>query len=191
LSRLPLVDPEAAPPAVREALAALPEGLAIFRLLAHAETAFRPLLRLGAAILGQLELDPLLRELVILQTSRLTPGEYEWAQHVPLARSVGATPEQIEALGRGELEAGCFDVRQRVALRFGRDALEGARVSDPLFAEMRLHFSPREIVELLIALGYYSMLARLTEVTRTEPDAPAGEQLLPGGPAARSGGTGG
>jgi len=177
LSRLPLLDPETAPAPVREVLAALP-GLRIFRLLAHAETAFRPLVRLGAAILTQQELDPRLRELAILQAAKLTPGEYEWVQHVPLARSVGVSPEQIEALERGQLEAACFDARERLALRFGRDTLEGARVSGELFAALRQHLSPREVVELVITLGYYSMLARLTEVTRTEPDAPAGADLL-------------
>lgn len=167
------MDPETAPEPVREALAALPAGLRIFRILAHAETAFRPLVRLGAAILTRQELDPLLRELAILQAARLTPGEYEWVQHVPLARSAGATPEQIEALERGELEASCFDARERLVLRFGRDTLERAQVSDELFGALRRHFSPREIVELVITLGYYSMLARLTEVTQLGPDPPA------------------
>lgn len=164
------MDPGDAPESVREVLDALPSGLRIFRLLAHAETAFRPLVRLGTAILGQLALDPLLRELAILLVARLTPGGYEWAQHEPLARSLGASPEQIDALARGALDAACFDERQRAVLRFSRDALRGARVSNDLFAEVRRHLSPREVVELLIALGYYEMLARLTEVVRLAPD---------------------
>ncbi|MDX6668502.1 MAG: hypothetical protein QOK04_1882, partial [Solirubrobacteraceae bacterium] len=60
MARLPYVDPATAPPEVREALEAIPP-LNIFRTLAHAETAFRPALRLGGALLTQGELDNRLR----------------------------------------------------------------------------------------------------------------------------------
>ena len=100
MARLPYVDPGAASPANREALEAVPP-LNIFRMLAHADTAFRPWLRWGAALLGTLELDPVLRELAILRVARLTPhAEYEWVQHVPIFEAVGGRPEQVAALER-------------------------------------------------------------------------------------------
>src|SRR5437763_15457017 len=74
VARLPYVQADAAPEAVREALERVPP-LNIFKLLANAETCFRPFLRLGEAILTKQELDPLLRELAILQTAKLTPAE--------------------------------------------------------------------------------------------------------------------
>jgi hypothetical protein len=57
VARLPYPDPDSASEPVQEALAALP-ALNIFRMLAHAESALRPFLRFGGAILGGLELDP-------------------------------------------------------------------------------------------------------------------------------------
>src|SRR3979409_1117719 len=93
VARLPYVDPASASPEIREPLEALPP-LNIFRTVAHADTAVRPLLRLGGAILGQGELDPRRRELAILRTAAVTGAEYEWIQHESIARGLGASDEQ-------------------------------------------------------------------------------------------------
>jgi alkylhydroperoxidase family enzyme len=183
MARLPLVDSRHAAKPVREVLEALPVPLKIFGIMAHADTCFRPLLRLGSSILALQKLDPKLREFAVLQSAQLTPGRYEWVQHVPIAKSTGATDAQIEALERGDWEAECFDATERVLLRFGADTLQHARVSDELFASLRERFSPQEIVELVITLGYYSMLARLTEVTEPELDADADTKIVDAIPA--------
>src|SRR6266576_3235836 len=108
MARLPYVDPSDAPEPVRDALARAPD-LNIFRMMANAETAFRPWLRWGAALLGELALDPLLRELAILRVARLTPhAEYEWVQHVPIAKAVGASEAQVAALESDDIEGDCF-----------------------------------------------------------------------------------
>ena len=101
MARLPYPDPDQAPEPVRDALAGLPP-LNIFRMLAHAETALRPFLRFGAAILGRLELDPRLRELAILQVAASTEARYEWVQHVEIGREVGLTDAQIAAVELGD-----------------------------------------------------------------------------------------
>jgi len=178
MARLPLVDPLQAATPVREVLERLPVPLRIFRMMAHAESCFRPLLRLGTAILAHQKLAPKLREFAILQAAQLTPGRYEWVQHVPIARATGANAAQIEALEKGDWEAECFDGVERAALRFGAQTLEHARVSDEVFAALREHLSPQEIVELVLTLGYYSMLARLTEVTELELDTASDTSII-------------
>lgn len=178
MSRLPLVDPKDAPEDVRQILEGMPVKLGIFRLMANAQTCFRPLLSLGTSILSRQQLDPKLRELAILQAAALTPGEYEWVQHVPIAKAVGATDAEIEAVERGDLEADCLGERERVLLQFGEQALENTCVDGSVFEAARKLFSPREIVELLLTLGYYNMLARLTEVAELEAEAPAGTAVV-------------
>ncbi|MEM7410565.1 MAG: carboxymuconolactone decarboxylase family protein [Myxococcota bacterium] len=173
-TRIPLMEPENTPAETRAVFETLPVHLDIFKLMAVAENHFRPLLRLGASILGQQELDPKLREFAILQAAALTPGRYEWVQHVPIALAAGARDEQIEALERGDLGASVWDERESLLLRFGAQALRETRVDAELFSEMQGAFSSREIVEVLITLGYYNMLARLTEVVDLDPQSPAG-----------------
>ena len=69
MPRLPYYDPDGAPDSVREVLQGTPLGL--LRIVAHAESAFNPWLKYGGALLTRLQLDPLLRELAILQVAHL------------------------------------------------------------------------------------------------------------------------
>jgi alkylhydroperoxidase family enzyme len=148
-------------------------------MMANAETAFRPWLRWGATLLGELELDPLLRELAILRVARLTPhAEYEWVQHVPIARAAGAADDQVDALERDDPEADCFSPAERVVLRFTAEVVRDAQASDETLEQLSAMLSPREVVELLMVIGQYMMVARVMATTRMELDEPAGPGAL-------------
>jgi 4-carboxymuconolactone decarboxylase len=175
MPRIQPVDPAAAPEPIRDALGHLPE-LNIFKTLAHAETAFRPFLRFGGAILGQLELDPKLRELAILQVARDAEAEYEWVQHVAIAGAVGVPDEQIAAIERGDLDA--FEEAERAVLELAAAVVAGPRVPDELFDRVRAHLDDRRIVELLLTVGDYLMLARVMTVLEVELDEPAGSAVI-------------
>jgi 4-carboxymuconolactone decarboxylase len=177
MARLPYPDPSDAPERVREALTAVPP-LNIFRMLSHTQTAFRPFLRFGAAILGELELDPRLRELAILVVARDTDAEYEWVQHVPIAQAVGVNEDQIAAIEHGDLDSAALSDTERAVLRFAEEVVAQPRVSDETFSAASHSLSPRDIVELLLAIGNYMMLARVMTVLELELDEPAGMRLL-------------
>jgi 4-carboxymuconolactone decarboxylase len=178
VARLPYVDPAAASEPARDALGRVPP-LNIFRMMANADSAFRPWLRWGAALLGKLELDPLLRELAILRVARLTPhAEYEWVQHVPIAQAVGASEKQVAALERDEPEADCFSEAERRVLRFTTEVVRDARAADGTLDALKQTLSPREIVELLMVIGNYMMIARVMATTRMELDNPVGIEAL-------------
>ena len=177
MARLPYVDPAQASPPVREALEALPP-LNIFRTVAHAETAVRPLLRLGGAILGQGELDPRRRELVILRTAAVTGAEYEWVQHQAIARGVGASEEQIAAVRAGELGAVSLDEDDRLVLRCAEELLTNDAIGEATFAAARDRLSDREVVELILAVGYYRMLAGLMNSAGIDIDEPLGDAVV-------------
>src|SRR5437764_5563167 len=118
MARLPYPDLAQASENVQEALSALPP-LNIFRMLAHAETAVRPYLRFGGAILRELQLDPRLRELAILQVAKQSGAEYEWVQHVEIGRLIGLGDDHIAAVESGELASSpALDELERAVLEF-------------------------------------------------------------------------
>ena len=178
MARLPYIDPSKASEPVREAFARLPADLNIFRMVANAETCFRPFLGLGTAILAQQQLDALLREHVILRLGHLWKGRYEFHQHVPIAKAFGATDEQIHAHEAGRIDAPCFDACTKAVLAFTTDVVETGKASDATFKAAAAHLSPREIVELLLAIGFYSTVAMLTETTEIELDEPLGLKVV-------------
>ena len=136
-------------------------------------------MRGGGSLLGELERHPVLRALPILYVSRLTPhAEYEWVQHVPIARAVGVTGAQIAALQHGDPVAASFSPLEHAVLRFTREVVRDARASAAAFAAVREALSPREIVELLMVIGQYMMLARVMATVEMELDEPAGTAVL-------------
>jgi len=178
MARLPYVDPASAPPKVQEALAGLAAPLNIFRMVAHAETNFRPFLRYGASILGRQELSARLRELAILRVANLSRARYEWVQHVPIAKATGVTDAQVAALEAGNATADCFDARDQLVLRFTEEVVRDVRASDATFAEMARQLPAREIVELILAVGFYMSVARLLESTAVDIEADAGTKIV-------------
>ena len=177
MARLPYVDPAKASERVRETLERVPAPLKIFFMMAHAETNLRPLLRLGTSILTAQKLNAALRELAILRVARLSPAEYEWIQHVPIAQAVGVTAAQVEALKRDDIIASCFSATEQLVLRFTTEVVRDVRASDAAFAEMTRHFSPQEIVELILAIGFYMTMARLMETTGIDIEPAAGSKM--------------
>ncbi len=163
---------------MRAILEPLPVKLNIFKLMAHAETNFAPLVRLGASILAQQKLDARLRELAILRVAKLSEAEYEWVQHVPIAKLGGASDAEIEALERGDGEAACFGELERAVLRFTDEVVREVGASDATFAAIAKHLSHQEIVELILAIGFYMTMARLMETTRIDLEPPAGAQVV-------------
>ena len=178
MARLPYVDPATAPEQVRELLDRLPVKLNVFRMMAHATTDFRPLVGLGSAILGRQKLSPKLRELAILRVAALSPARYEWVQHVPIAESTGVTTAQVEALERGDADAACFDELERLVLRFTTEVVRDVRASQATFDALLARLSAQEMVELVLAVGYYMMIARLLETTAVDLEPARGHEIL-------------
>ena len=178
MARIPYVEPAQAPPAVREILERLPVQLNIFKLMAHAETDFVNLLRLGSTILGQQALPAKLRELAILRVAALSGARYEWVQHAPIARGVGVRDAQIEALERGQDDAPCFDEIERGVLRFTREVVRDVKPSDAAFAAVHGGLGSRQTVELIVAIGFYMLIARLMETAEIDLDPPAEMKII-------------
>ncbi|MCP3476761.1 carboxymuconolactone decarboxylase family protein [Bradyrhizobium sp. CCGUVB1N3] len=174
MARLPLIDPDATSGDVRASFDRMPVKLNIFRMLAHAETNFIPAMRFANSILHRQKLSHVNRELLILLVAQWEGGAYEWRQHVPIALGVGVTQRQIDCIESGKYDGSAFDEAERALLAFGREAIEIVRVSDETFAIMRKHFGEQEIVESILTIGFYMMMARLTEATETDLDAAAG-----------------
>jgi alkylhydroperoxidase family enzyme len=178
MARLPYVQPETAPEDVRKVFERLGRPLNIFKLMAHAETNFRPLLRLGTSILTEQKLAASLRELAILRTARRCAADYEWIQHVAIAKAVGVSDEQVDALAADRLDAPVFSEVEQTVLAVTDDLVRDGRVPETRFATLQRLLSTREIVELVLAVGFYVTLARLMVVSDIDPDPPVGADIF-------------
>ena len=111
-----------------------------------------------------------LRELVILRGAQLSKSEYEWAQHLKMARKAGVREAQIAALA-GWKTSPEFDEKQKAALAIA-EAVTYGRVSDEVYREAIRHFDHHDYVELAVTAAFYAMVARTLDALgiQLEPD---------------------
>jgi alkylhydroperoxidase family enzyme len=111
-----------------------------------------------------------LRELVILRGARLSKSEYEWAQHLKMARQAGVREAQIAALASWKTSPE-FDDKEKAALAIAEAVTQGA-VSDEVYREAMRHFDHHDYVELAVTAAFYAMVARTLDALgiQLEPD---------------------
>ena len=80
-----------------------------------------------------------------------------------------------------DLDNASLSDAERAVLRFTAEVVEAPRVSDETFDAVRQTLSSREIVELLLTVGEYLMLARVMTTLELELDEPVGRQVLDAG----------
>jgi AhpD family alkylhydroperoxidase len=163
--------------------------LNLHRALAHSPNLLRNFMRLGNSLLFHGVLPPRLRELAILHVAELTGAQYEWAHHVPIARQVGVSEEQIAGL-TGWATSAHFDARERAVLAYADSVTSNVGVSDEVFRQARAHLSEAEVVELTLVAGYWGMVARLLVTLEVDVEPPFDQHLPAWRQSARDGSPG-
>ena len=170
MPRLQAVDPDQAREPVAKILQSTP--LSLLGMVAHADSVFERWLGYSNALLTRLELDPLLRELAILQVAHMSASQYEWVQHVAIAAAVGATDAQVEAIEQGRIEDPAFDSTQSQVLSFTREVVDDGAAAEHSVGEVSRLLGPRGVIELVLVVGHYMAIARLIATTGLEPQPP-------------------
>jgi AhpD family alkylhydroperoxidase len=171
MARIPYADTESASDSIRERLERNP--VSVLRIIAHAEGVFDSWRDYTDELLRKLELDPVLRELTILQLAHLRKCEYQWVHHVALARAVGVSAEQIAAIEEGREGDASLSDTDREVLVFVREAVLDGEASEHAVAALSSRLGPRQVVELLLVLGHWSAICMLIQTIALQPDLPA------------------
>jgi alkylhydroperoxidase family enzyme len=112
------------------------------------------------------------RELIILRTAQLVGGDYEFAQHRPMAVSCGITAAQLDTLSQWK-RSGSFSDKQKAILAYADGMVSSKGVDDAVFRELQKYFNDQEIVELTITSAFYGAVAQITRAldVKLEPNA--------------------
>lgn len=111
-----------------------------------------------------------LREIAILTVGTRSNSSYEVMQHKPLAKLVGLSDSQISAVEHGGQHPGVLDAKQQAVLDFTDELIAKVKVTDATLARARTQLSDRQILDLIMLVGGYMMVARLLETTGVEHD---------------------
>jgi alkylhydroperoxidase family enzyme len=107
-----------------------------------------------------------LRELMILRGAQLMRSEYEWAQHLKMARKAGVREAQIGALA-GWRDSDEFTGKERAALGLAEAVTQG-HVPDDVYADAMRHFDHQDYVELAVMAAFYAMVARVLDAMHVQ-----------------------
>lgn len=140
-----------------------------FHALLNSPEAAQQVSALGAYLRFRSVLPALLRELTILAVASELACEYEWRYHAPLASRSGASEEVIAAIQAGRVPEGLAP-GETAAVRYAQELLRNRRVAPETFAAAQSALGNSGVVELTLAVGYYSMLALAFHALEVEPD---------------------
>jgi alkylhydroperoxidase family enzyme len=174
MALLPYLDPKDASPEVQKLLSGRPVVLNVQRMTANAQKIFVQRSRLSTALFTQTTIDPKLREISILRTAKDCHSVYEWTQHVPAARHVGVSEEQINEIENWE-SASCFSELERLVLKFTDEVNFNVKARRETLEALKRHLSPGEIIELLMIIGHWRQTASILETTEVDLEDFAGK----------------
>ena len=113
-------------------------------------------------------LEPKLRELVILRMATLNASSYELMHHLPAAKMVGWNEIEISAITSAQPSG--LDQRNSVMIQMVDECSQLGNVSDSTFVKASKIFSASEIAEATLLAGLYEMLACFLKTMGVELD---------------------
>jgi alkylhydroperoxidase family enzyme len=130
----------------------------IFTTLGRHRRLFRAWLRFAGRLMPRGTLPRRDTELVILRVAVNCGNDYEWSHHAVIGRRAGLSDEEIALVGEGPDAAG-WSPRDRSLLR-GVDELHREHViADATWDELRAVYPERQLIELCLLAGHYTMIA--------------------------------
>lgn len=180
MTRIPAIDPAAAPAEAKALLDAVQARLGMtpnfLRVLAHSPAALGAFLGLHG-IAGQGSLDVQTRERIALALAEQNGCQYCVSAHTALGRSTGLSGEEMEANRRGTSQ----DDRAAAAVAFARALVEhtGEVTSAEIESVRRAGYGDAEIVEIIVHVGMNLLTNILGKASRIEIDFPKVPLLRP------------
>jgi 4-carboxymuconolactone decarboxylase len=176
MARVPLIE-EKEHPELSEVIAKIKGArggrlINIYRLMLHSPALANAWFGLNQAVRYGTEIDGQSRELAVIRVAILNDVEYVIRAHGPAsALKEGLTPEQVTALSDWQ-PSNLFDEKQRALLGYTDAITRDIDVPDAAFAEVRKHFSERQMVELTLLISAYNMLTRFLKALKVDPEPP-------------------
>jgi 4-carboxymuconolactone decarboxylase len=147
-------------------------SLNLFRMLAHSPPTLAGFGKLGGALLQDGTLDPRLRELAIVRVGLLARAEYEVEKHTVIARAMGLSDAELGALQVGA-DPDALDDVGRAVRALADELFHGIRASDAALAAVQQHLDHRQVVELVVTIGFYGLVCRVLETLGVDKEVRA------------------
>lgn len=148
----------------------------LFLTLMQNTRLFRRWLRFASTLMPYGEIDRVDTERVILRVAWNCRSRYEWGQHVDIGMRAGLTAKDIEQVVCGG-DAEGLSTRVAALLRACDEFHQERMISAPTWQALAAHYERRHLLEVVMLMGHYEMLAGVLNSTGISLD-PALERVL-------------
>jgi alkylhydroperoxidase family enzyme len=138
----------------------------ILKSLSHAPAGLDAFAKYGEYVRYGTELPGRVRELCVLAIA--AGNQYAWSHHHPHAVKAGLTQQELDTLESGGTLAETVSTSERAAIGYAREFAQGGKVTDSTFAELKQHFSDRQITDLTLLCGYFMALGATINAFRVQ-----------------------
>lgn len=144
------------------------EKVNLFRGLGNNAPVLQSYMRWGTTLWEETGLTRQEVEIVILAVARGLDAEYEWHQHVQMAREFGVDDETILAIADEDHDQ--LTDRQAALVSYTL-AFLSREVDQSLYDDLKLTFDSETITGLTMLVGHYLMTAYALEAMGIEPES--------------------
>ena len=141
----------------------------VFRTLTNHPDLMRRWLVFANHILGKSTLAVRERELIILRIGYLCQSEYEWGQHVVIAREAGMSDDEIRLAKTGPDTEGISEL-DRLLLQATDELHADAHVSDATWQGLAAHLSTQQLMDVVFTVGQYNLVSMALNSFGVQPD---------------------
>lgn len=132
--------------------------LNIFATLARHPRLLKRWSAFGGTLLYRGELPARDRELLILRTALRCGADYEWGQHVPIAREAGLGDDEIARIADGP-DAPGWSEHDVALLRAADELHDHACISDATWDALAAGHDEQQLIEICMVVGQYHLVA--------------------------------
>lgn len=136
--------------------------LNLFRTLAHNPAVLATFAHNGALVYRLGSLDATHREIMIQRTCALCGAEYEWGVHAAFfGKSANVEGARLAATLHGNAESPVWNEAEATLIRLADELHASHTMSASLWAALQVHWTPPQIIELIVLAGFYHTVSYL------------------------------
>ncbi len=109
------------------------------------------------------------REMATVRVGWLRHAEYEWAQHVRMAKNIGMSAEEVDAINVGP-DSPVWGPEDATVLRAVDELVNDRYISDETWKRLAEHLDRQQVMDLAFTVGAYDTLGMVMNTFGVELD---------------------
>lgn len=148
----------------------------VFSVLQINGRLFWPWLLFASRLMPYGRLDARTRELIILRTAWNCRSRYEWGQHLEIALRSGANDNDIVRVTQGA--ESFYSAQDKAVMQACDELCREKAISDATWAALKESYSIKVVIEIVMLVGHYVMLAGFLNSTGIQLESSLESELI-------------